>query len=90
MKLRYYNPPDLIYQHLPNEGKVKNVEVIRIGIGSFSAVLTSVDNQENVRLGEKVVETYEGVIYPETFEFIRFGKFFQIICSKRRIKRQRQ
>ena len=34
-KIIYYNPPDLIIQHLPVKGKVKNIEVNRMRNGYF-------------------------------------------------------
>ena len=33
VKIKYYNPPDLIFQHLPVKGKVKKVEVNRMRNG---------------------------------------------------------
>ena len=29
LRIKYYNPPDLIFQHLPVKEKVKNVEINR-------------------------------------------------------------
>ena len=30
LRIKHYNPPDLIFQHLPVKGKVKNIEVNRV------------------------------------------------------------
>ena len=67
LRIKYYNPPNLIYQHLPVKEKVKNIEVNRMRNGYIIDVLTSVDICEIVKIGGKVVEIYEGVIYRENF-----------------------
>ena len=58
-----YNPPNLIFQHLPVKEKVKKVEVNRMRNGFIIDTLTSVDICEIVKIGGKVIEIYEGVIY---------------------------
>ena len=40
--IKYYNPPNLIFQHLPVEEKVKKVEVNRMRNGYILATLPSV------------------------------------------------
>ena len=62
---KYYNPPDLIFQHLPVKEKVKKIKVIRMRNGYIIDTLNSVDIQEIVKSGGKVVEIYEGVFYRE-------------------------
>ena len=57
LRIKYYNPPDLIFQHLP----VKNVEVNRKRTGYIIDTLTSVDICEIVKTGGIVTEIYEGV-----------------------------
>ena len=61
LKLIYYNPPDLMFQHLPLEQKVKNVEVNRRRNGYIIDVLRNVDFQEFLKIGGRVNETYESV-----------------------------
>ena len=68
IRIKYYNPLDLIFQHLPVEEKVKNIEVNRMRNGYIINTLTSVDIQEIVQIGGKVIETYEGVISWENFK----------------------
>ena len=63
-----YNPPDLIFQHLPIKEKVKTIEVNRMRNGYIIDTLISLDIQENVKIGGKVIQIYEGVIYRENFE----------------------
>ena len=41
-KIKYYNPPDLIFQHLPVKEKVKKIEVNRMRNGYNVDTLTSV------------------------------------------------
>ena len=59
---KYYNPPDLKFQHLPIKEKVKKVEVNRMRNGYIIDTLTSVDIQEIVKIDGKVIEIYQGVI----------------------------
>ena len=58
LKLKYYNPPNLIFQHLPNKENVKKVEVKRMRNDYIIDTLTTVDVCENVKLGGKVTEIY--------------------------------
>ena len=65
LKIKYYNPENLIVQHLIIEERVKKMEINRMRNGYFVDVLTSVDIQEIVKIGGKVIEICEGVIYRE-------------------------
>ena len=51
LRIKYYNPRDLIFQHLPVKEKVKNVEVNRMRNGYIIDTLTSVDICEIVKVG---------------------------------------
>ena len=62
LKLKYYNLPDLIFQHLPVKENVKNKEVNSMRNLCFIETLTSVDIQNIVKNGGKVIEIYEGVV----------------------------
>ena len=48
LKIKYYNPRDLIFQHLPVKEKVKNIEIKRMRNGYMTDTLTSDDIQEIV------------------------------------------
>ena len=72
LRLKYYNPPNLVFQHLPVKGKVKNVEVSRMRNGYIIDTLTSVDICEIVKIGGKVIRIFEGVVYRETFRISPF------------------
>ena len=77
LTIKYYNPPDLIFQHLPVKEKVKKVEVNRMRNGYIIDTLTSVDTQEIVKIGGKVVRIYEGVLYRENFKLSPFKKVIE-------------
>ena len=65
LKIKYYNPKNLIVQHLPVKEKEKEFEINRMRNGYITQVLTSVDIQEIVKIGGIVIEIFEGVIYIE-------------------------
>ena len=74
LKVKYYNPRNLIVQHLPIKEKVNKIEINRMKNGYITQVLTSVDIQEIVKIGGKVIEIYEGVIHRENFKVSPFKK----------------
>ena len=39
LRIKYYNPPNLIFQHLPVKEKVKNVEINRMRNGFLLLIL---------------------------------------------------
>ena len=83
LKIKYHNPPDLIFQHLPVKEKVKKIEVNRMRNGYIIDTLTSVDIQEIVKIGGKLVEIYEGVIYRENFKVSPFRKVIEKLFALR-------
>ena len=66
LKIKYYNSKNSIVQHLPLEEREK-IEINRMRNGYIIDTLTSVDIQEIVKIGGKVIEIYEGIIYRENF-----------------------
>ena len=58
LKIKYYNPLDLLFQHLPNKEKVRNIEVNQMRSSYVTDTLPSVDNQEIVKIGGKVYQIY--------------------------------
>ena len=54
-KIKLYNPPNIIFQQLQDKEKVKNIEVNRMRNGHVIEALTSVDIQEIVNRGGKVI-----------------------------------
>ena len=76
LKIKYYNPKILIVQHLPVKETEKKMEINRMRNGYIRDTLTSQDIHEIVKFREKVIETYEGVIYREKIKVSPFRKVF--------------
>ena len=74
LKIKYYNPKNLIVQHLPDKEKEKKIKINRMRNGYITQALTSVDIQEIVKIGGKVIEIYEGVINRENYKVSPFKK----------------
>ena len=68
LKIKYYNPKNSIVQHLPVKEKEKKIEINRMRNCYIIDTSTSVDIQEIVKIGGKVIQIYEGVIYRENFK----------------------
>ena len=83
LRIKYYNPPNLIFQHLPVKGKVKNIEVNRMRNGYIIDTLTSVDICEIVKIGGKVIQIYEGVLYRGNFKVSPFRKVIEKLFALR-------
>ena len=83
LRIKYYNPPDLIFQHLSVKEKVKNIEVNKMRNGYIIDTLNSLDIQEIVKIGGRVIEIYEGVIYRENFKINPFRKVMETLFSLR-------
>ena len=77
LRIKYYNPRNLIFQHLSVKEKVRNVEVNRMRNGYIIDTLTSVDIFQIVKIGGRVIEIYEGVIYRENFKISPFRKVIE-------------
>ena len=83
LKVKYYYPKNLIVQHLPVKEKINKIEINRMRNGYITQVLTSVDTQEIVKKGGKVIQKYEGVIYRENFKLNPFEKVINEIFKLR-------
>ena len=83
LKINFDNPPNLTFQHLPVKEKVKNIEVNRMQNGCIIDTLTSVDIQETVKVGGKVIRIYERVIYRENLKISPFKKITEKLFSLR-------
>ena len=84
LKIKYYNPPDLIFQHLPVREKVTKSEVTRMRDGYILDTLTNVDIQEIVEIGGEVIEIYEGDSYRENFKKSPFRKVKEKLFASRK------
>ena len=82
LQIKYYNPPNLISQHLPVKEKVNTIEVNRMRNRYIIDTLTSVDIQEIVKIGGKVIEIYAGVIYQENFKISPFRKVIEKLFAQ--------
>ena len=83
LKIKYYNPKNLIVQHIPIKERVNKTEINCMRNGYIIDTLTSVDIQEIVKIGGKVIEIYEGVIYREIFKISPFRKVIDILFALR-------
>ena len=83
LKIKYYNPKNLIVQHLPVKQREKKIEINRKRNGYIIDHLTSVDIQEIVKIGGRVKEMYEGVFYRENFIVSPFRKVFDKLFALR-------
>ena len=83
LKIKYYNPKNVIVKHLPIKEREKKIEINRMRNGYIIDILTSVDIQEIVKIVGKVIEIYEGVIYKENFLVSPFRKVIDILFKLR-------
>ena len=83
LKMKYYNPRDLIFQHLPLKEKVENIEVNRMRNGYISDILTSVDLWEIVKTGVRFIDIYKDVNYRENFKISPFRKVIEKLFALR-------
>ena len=83
LRIKYHNPPNLIFQHLPVKEKFKNGESNRMRKGYIIDILKSVDICEIIKTGARVVEIYEGIIYKENFKVSLFRKVIERLFALR-------
>ena len=83
LKIKYYNPKNLIVQNIPIKEKEKKIEFNRLRNGYIIDYLTSVDIQEIVKNGGEVIQIFEGVIYRENFEVSPFRKVIDKLFALR-------
>ena len=74
LKIKFYNPKNLILQHLPVKEQVNKMEINRKRKSYIIDTLPSVDIQEIVKIGEKVIKIYEGIVYRKNFSVSPFKK----------------
>ena len=56
LKIKYYKPKNLIVEHLPVKEREKKIEISRMRNGYIIERVTSVDIQEIIKIGGKVIE----------------------------------
>ena len=83
LKINYYNPKNLVVQHLPIKERVNKIELNHVRNEYIIDHLTSVDIHEIVKIGGKVIEIYECVIYREIFKVSPFRKVIDKLFALR-------
>ena len=83
LKIKNYNTKNLIVQHLPVKDRENKMENNRMRNGYITDTLTSVDTQEINKIGGKVIQIYEGVIYRENFRVSPFRKVIDKLFALR-------
>ena len=83
LKIKFYNPKNLVVQHLPIKERVKKIEINHMRNEYIIDTLTSVDIHEIVKIGGRVIETCEGVIYRENFKVSPFRKVIDKLFALR-------
>jgi hypothetical protein len=85
--IEYFNPKDLILQHLTVKDNVKidksNGEVNRFRNGLIRDTLNSVDIDQIVRCGGRITDIYSGIVYEENFQESPFKSFIHKLYNKR-------
>jgi hypothetical protein len=86
--VKYYYPPDNFLQHLPVKETVikggKKYKVTRFRNGYAFARLNSVDIQEIVRTGGKIVRIYEGIVYEKNLSGSLFRSYIEKLFNHRK------
>ena len=83
LKIKLLFPADLLLEHIPVKEKVKNIKVNRLKKGYVIGKLTSLELCEIVKMGGKLFEFYEGVIYRKKFEISPFRKVIEKLFALR-------
>ena len=83
LRMNFYNPPALIFQHLTVKGSVKKIEGHGMRNGYIIDPLTSVDTQESFKLNGKVIQIYERVFYRQNFKKSPFRKVIEKLFALR-------
>ena len=83
LRTKYYNPPNLIFHHLPVKEKVRKLEVNKVRNGYIIETSTSVDICEIGKTFGRVLEIYEGVDFRENFKISPFRKVIEKLFALR-------
>ena len=89
LSVKYHNPENLVFQHLPTKGKIENPyknirleEINRMRNGIIIDTLTSVDFVEIVKCGDVIFEVFEG-FFCQNLEYMPYTEFVTDMCEKR-------
>ena len=83
LKVKNYNPPDLLFQNLPIRETVTKQDVYRKTNGYIFDFLTTVDIQKIVYFCGKVIQIYEDVSYRENFRISPIQKVIRKLFNLR-------
>ena len=86
LKLKQYSPKIIIVQYLPVKEREKKIEITPMRNGYIIDTLTSVDTQQIVKIGGKVVEISDRLIYRENFKVSPFRAVFDKLFALRQKK----
>ena len=85
LKVKFYNPHNLIFQHLSFDEKVGKREVNRMRHGYIAGTFASIDIHEILEVMQKVNQIYEGAIYRKNFKRSPFRKVIENLFALRQI-----
>ena len=80
----YYGYPDnLFFQPVPAKDKINKIDLIRFRNGEIFDTLNSVDIQEIVRCGGKILRIYDGFVYEENYVKSPFREYVENLFDLR-------
>ena len=89
LTIKYFNPENLIFQHLPKKEKIKNQyknnrleEINRMRNGIIIDTLTGIDIVEIVKCGGIILEIYES-FFCHNLEFNLYTEFVTAMFEKK-------
>jgi hypothetical protein len=87
-KVYYEYPTDLFLQNMPAKDSFilddeKKTDLVRFRNGKIYDVLTSVDIQEIVRCGGRIICIFDGIVYDENFQESPFKKYVEELYNLR-------
>ena len=77
LRLKFYKPDDILFQNTPVEEKKGEIKNVRLGKGTETDTLIRVDFQGIVKLGGKVIESFEGITVKENLKKSPSKKFVE-------------
>lgn len=88
-KILYEYPNDMFFTPIFCKDSVNKIEVLRSRTGKCCDILTSVDIQEIVRCGGRIIKIFDGIVFEENFEVNPFREFvLELYVLKAKFKRE--
>ena len=79
----YEYPNNLFFQPVPAKDKINKIDLIRFRNGEIFDTLNSVDIQEIVRCGGKILKIYDGIVYEENYKISPFREYVEKLFNLR-------